>query len=230
MQHKYFLIFLLSPVSMHAMELITTHHSSGIVITDDLFLTAVCSRLDRPARDTLRCTCTKYFKIIPLQDELNKEYVKAFYKKDDSRICYWKGLGGLFPHQEFANAIKNKKDKFATWLLEKGKVQIWNAYCLNMQDAVETLTIDEMLPVITWLLYTRKPEIFEQEFCSSYGFARKLKEHHPKEQYPHIQQIIDLFDKYRQKEEPKKRVENIAYMGNISHLFMFPGQARVDYF
>jgi hypothetical protein len=56
MQHKWFaLIFLLSSFPMHAMELTITNYSGDIGIIDDVFVTAICPPLDRPARDALRC-------------------------------------------------------------------------------------------------------------------------------------------------------------------------------
>ncbi len=204
MQYKWLaIIFLLSFFPISAMELTTTNHSSGICITDDLFITSVCPRLDRPARDTLRCTCTKYLKIVHSQDELNKNYKEAFFAKNDMhQMFYWKSMGALEQHQEFAYAVKNKKDKLALWLLERNTVAVWNAYCLNIREAVETSTVDEMVPVIKWLLDTRKPVTCNGEYLSGYHYANNLKE-----QYPEVQKFIDLFKAYEQEEKERKKVE-----------------------
>ncbi len=193
MQYKCLVItFLLSSFPIYAMELTITNDSNGIPLTDDLFTTLICSRLDRSARDTLRCTNKKYSTLVHSQEELNKHYWESLIVEE---MFYWKSLGALEEHQEFAYAVKNKKDKLAKWLLERNEMAVWDAYCLNIEDAVETSTVDEMVPVIRWLLYTRKPTTHLGEFESAYGFTLNLKK------YPDVQKFIDLFKTYEQREE-----------------------------
>lgn len=219
MQHKvFFSIFLLYSSTISAMELTTRNYPSYIqTIPDDLFATAVCSQLNRRARDTLRCTCKKYAKLILSQDELNNNYKEAFDKKDDLKMAHWKGLGGLFPHQEFVHAIKNEHKVLAGRLLEQGKVTIWDVYCKNIEEAVKTSTVDEILSVFTWLLYARRPKTHLSEFSSGYHFANNLKA-----QYPEVQKIINLFESYKQGEEARKIAERAARERSRTHLFGSP--------
>ena len=198
MQHMRLLlnVFLIYSSTLYAMELTTTHIYNGIIITDDLFATSVCSRLDRPARDTIRCTCKKYYECIVSQDILNINYAKAFHlKKDDAQMLHWKSLGAFFPHQELAKAIKDKKYDLAKWLLEKNKVNVWNAYCRNIQDAIEEKKVEEILPLIRWLLNTREPRTHHNEFLSGYHYAINLKKKNPD-----VQKIIDVFDEYKKEQ------------------------------
>jgi hypothetical protein len=204
------------------MELTTTNTSDGIcIITDDLLTTAICSRLDRPARDALRRANKKYFKLILSQDELNKNYKEAYTLKDKPKIIYWKNLGGLLPHQELANAIQNKKCILAAWLLRTKKVIVWDAYCCNIQTAVNTSTIEEILPVIKWLLDTQKPLVHLGEFLSGYHYAANLVK-----ACPEVQKIVNLFMKYEEEEERKANTRHKSY-------FNFgggPWHARSDYY
>ncbi len=199
------IIFLLFSFSMHAMKCIITDCSDGISLTNDLFITTVCSRLDRPMRDSFRRTNKKYFKLLLSQDELNKNYEEACDTKDDLKMAYWKSLGGCFAYQEFADAVKSKKYKLATWLMNKKKVVVWDAYCSNIKQAVETSTVDEMVPVIECLLYSRKPTTYNSEYLSGYYVSNQLKE-----QYPEAQKFIDLFQKYTQEQA---KFEEIAKLG-----------------
>lgn len=207
MQRTLFLSALLVCSStLYAMELTTADTSITTKITDDLFTTAICPRLDRPERDALRRTSKKYFKLLFSQDELNRKYN---IPHDHPEKAYWRSMGGLLLHEEFANAVKNNKNSLATWLLEKNKVDVWDAYCRNIQEAVETLTIECMLPVIKWLLDTRKPLTHRGEFLSGYHYAINLKQ-----QYPGVQKIIDLFIAYEKAEEARKRAANNDYHGD----------------
>jgi hypothetical protein len=138
----------------------------------------------------LRCTSKKYLALLFSQDELNKNYVKAHMQQDKLNMAYWKSMGGWLPHQEFANAIKNKRESFATWLLKNNKVAVDDAYCCNIQEAVETSAIKQMLPVIKWLLDTRSTRL-SAEYLSGYNCAKNLKE-----KYPNAQEIINFFDAY----------------------------------
>lgn len=194
MQHKIFLnIFLLYSSAISAMELTTTNNSFHIQnISDDLFSTAICSRLDRPARDTLRCTCKKYVMLIYSQDELNNNYAQEILYCS-VKVAYWRSLGGCYYFQEFGNAVKDKKDELAQWLLDK-KIDVCSAYCSHIKEAVETSKVDEVLPIIKWLLYTQRPDIEDFESLRVYFFAHEFKK-----QYPEVQKIIDLFNKYKQK-------------------------------
>lgn len=73
MQHKvFFNIFLLYSSAISAMKLATTNSSHIQTIPDKLSSTAICLRLDRPAQDTLRCTCKKDATLILSQDEYTK--------------------------------------------------------------------------------------------------------------------------------------------------------------
>ena len=187
--------FLLCSSTMYSMErpleLVPTNVSSGLdIIPDELLPTAIGFWLDRPARDDFRRTCKKYFELLLSQDELNKNYRNACNKKykkacifNPDTELYWKNLGGLWSHQEFANAIKNKKDKLAMWLLEK-KTTPYSAYYLNILKVMDTSTIDEILPVIEWLLKSKKLGTY---FDDSLNCAKKFID-----QCPDIQKIIDF--------------------------------------
>jgi hypothetical protein len=202
-------VFLICSSTMYSMELTTTHASSSIHITDDLLSTAICSRLDRPAREVFRCTNKKYFELILPQDVLNKNYKDAHILQDEPKMLHWKSLGALLPHQEFANAIKKNIFFLARWLLEKNKVVIWDAYCLNIRQAVETSTIEEIVPVIKWLLDMRRPATHLNEYLSGYHFANNLVG-----RYPEVKKIVDVFKTYEKEEEARKRAAS-----NKSYLF-----------
>ena len=205
MQFTRFLsIFLMYSSTMYAMELTTTNIPNGIhIITDDLLTTTICSRLDRPARDAFRRASKKYFTIVLSQDALNNNYKNAYELGEVCKMIYWKSMGGLLLHQEFSNAIKNKKEILATWLFEKKKVDVWNAYCCNIKEAVETATVEEIVPVIKWLLLTRKPVTYLNEFLSGYDFAKNLVH-----QYPEVKKIVDLFEAYQKEIDDFNIVEN----------------------
>ncbi len=230
MQHKLsVIIFLLSSFSMHAMKLTTPNHSNGIPLTNDLFTISICSRLDRPARDALRCTCKKYLALVHSQEELNKHHQEVYDKigygqNIQDQLVYWKNLGGMFPHQELASAVKNKKEKLAVWLLETKRVNIiFHGYYWNMQDAVETSTVDEIVPVIQWLLDATKPLTDSRDFLSAYNYANDRKK-----RYPDMQKFVDLFDKY--KEEEKREIARIVAESRRNNAYSSsPWHARGDY-
>lgn len=211
MQLRLLFSVLLCSSTLYAMELTITSTSCVEKITDDLFTTAIGSRLDRPARDALRRTSTKYFKLILSQDELNENYKNACLRWDNPQIVHWKSMGGLLSHQEFANAIQNKKNSLGTWLLEKNKVVVWDVYCRNIQDAIATSTIEEMLPVIKWLLDSRMPKTHLGEFLSGYHCAKNLIA-----QYPEVQKIVDVFEVYEQDKDYRERAAsyNGPYFGS----------------
>ena len=79
MQLRLLFSVLLCSSTLYAMELTITSTSCVEKITDDLFATAIGSRLDRPTRDALRRTSTKYFKLILSQDELNENYKRCMF-------------------------------------------------------------------------------------------------------------------------------------------------------
>ena len=212
--------------TMHAMELTTANYSGGIGITDDIFVTAVCSRLDRPTRDILRCTCKKYLTLVHSQDALNENYNKSLYEGDALKMVYWENLGWLPPHQEFANAVKNKKNKLAVWLLEKKKVTVWDAYCSNILEAVKTSTIKQILPVIKWLWDTRKPLTHLDEYLSGYHFAKNLIGLYP--EYPEVQKIVDAFERYEQEEAVRKATASNSLIK--SYFGSGPWHSRMDYY
>jgi len=199
-------VFLLCSFSMHAMELIPiTNHSSDLeIITDDLFAMSIVSRLDRQGRDALRLTNKKYFGLILSQDILTDNYINACKLGDVHRMTYLERLGWLPSHQEFANAIKNKKYCLAQWLIDKNKVVIWNAYCSNIREAVRMATVDEMIPVIKWLLDTRRPVLHHGEFLSGYHFSNNLVN-----TYPEAKKIVDIFVQYEKDEIERKAQETV---------------------
>lgn len=216
------IIFLLCSPAIYAMELTTTRITSDQF--DDILTTSICSRLYRFERNALRYTCKKCLNIILSQDELNEEYELSFREKSP-QIIHWKSLGGLLPHQEFAEAVKNKKELLARWLIEKEKVSVWKAYCCNIEEAVETSTVQEILPVIEWLLDRRKPVTHQGEFLSGYHFANNLTD-----KYSEVQKIIDIFEKY-QREKLQKIAQIAAQARQRSAYFggSGPWHARGDY-
>jgi hypothetical protein len=164
-------------------------------------------------------TCKKYLTLIHSQDALNENYNKSLYEGNAPKMIHWKKLGWLPPHQEFANAVKNKKNKLAVWLLEKQKVTVWDAYCSNILEAVNTSTVEQILPVIKWLLDTRRPVTHLGEYLSGYHFANNLKE-----QYPEVKKIVDVFERYKQEEESRKETNRkIVYTSG-------PWHSRGDYY
>lgn len=112
MQFILFLIsFLLCSSTMHAMKrpvkLTVTNASNSIhIVSDDILSTDIFFWLDRPARNALRCTCTRYLKCILSQDQLNLNYKNARDKNDNSAIIYWKNMGA------FLRVVTRSK---ATW-------------------------------------------------------------------------------------------------------------------
>lgn len=230
MHHKIFLnIILLCSSVISAMELTTTNNFYHIQnIPNELFSTAICSRLDRRARDTVRCTCKKYATLVLSQDELNNNYREACDKKDYSKMVHWASLGGLFPYQELANAVKNKHEWLAERLFNKGKVYVWDAYCKNLEEAVTTSTVDAMLPVFTWLLFTRQPKTYLYDFLRAYQLVKDAKEQDPK-----AQKIFDLFKKYKQEARERERIEDELLRARAKNSTYFgsglPWHARGDY-
>jgi hypothetical protein len=190
---------------MYSIELTITN------IPDDC-VKIICSRLDRPEREVLRCTSKKYFQLILSQDELNKNYVQAHKQQDKLNITYWKSLGGWLPYQEFANAIKDERESLATWLLKQNKVAVEDAYCCNIQEAAETSTIKQIRPVLKWLLDTRSTRMFG-EYLSGYNCAKNLKE-----KYPNAQEIIDFFDAYMKQEDSRTKNYYLGGSG-LAHFF-----------
>jgi hypothetical protein len=201
---QYFIVFLLSSFSIQGMELAISDKSSGIQGVDDAVLTAsICPRLGWQARNALRCTCKKYLKLVHSKDELNKKYKKACDEKNVLQMTYWKNLGGCYFYQEFANAVKNKKDKFAEWLIEKNKVIIEDVLLNNISESVTTLTVDEITPVIQWLLNSIQSICPKNNFFFSYNSyylicnATKILAY----KYPEAQIFIVMFEKYKEEQE-----------------------------
>jgi hypothetical protein len=189
-----------------------------IVIPADLFITKICSQINRPTRDALRRTCKKYYECVISQDTLNGNYAKFLVLKDNAQILHWKNLGALFSHQELARAVKDKKFELATWLLAKNKVSIWNAYCRNIKDAVEEKKVEEIVPLIAWLLDTRKPQTHLNEFLSGYHFANNLKE-----KYLDVQKIIDVFKEYEKKRLTQELADDWAkelILGRLKKIYI----------
>ena len=172
-------------------------------IPNEIFTTAICSHFDRPDRDALRLTCTKYFKLVPSQDFLNNNYQAACERNDIITIADWKQMGGVLSHQELARAVQNKQYSLAKWLIEHDKLGMWPAYCTNIQEAVESAEIKQMLPVIKWLLDYRKPKIHLNEFLSGHHYAKNLIK-----KYPEAQQFVDLFDKYKTVQVAEARIKH----------------------
>lgn len=201
---RFFIIVLLDFSTVCAMELTTVPTAIGICqLGDELIIMEICSRLDRSSRDVLRLTNKKYFTVLFSQDVLNKKYQAACITRNKIDQDFWQKRGGWLPYQEFARAIQSEQYRLATWLLKKKKAEVWDVYCGNIKEAVETSTVDKMVPVIEWLLNTRKPITCNGEFLSGYHFANNLKE-----QYPDVQKFIVLFKKYEQEEKERKEKEN----------------------
>ncbi len=197
MHHKWLtIIFLLCSFAIHAMEITIPNNSSGLeIIMDDFLTTLNCLPLNREVRHSLRCASKKCLKLVFSQDDLNVKYIDAYKQKNQHQMDCWRSFGGCFYYQEFANAVKNKKDKLAEWLLKKNKVTVGRAYCSNIMEAVQTSTVDEMVPVIQWLLYTRTPSTYGSEFSKSVKEALRLVK-----EYPEAQKFLDLFNKYKAEE------------------------------
>lgn len=223
-----FVIFLLYSSTVCAMKLATVPAATGICQLEDEFITTeICARLDRPSRDALRRTNKKYFKLILSQDMLNRQYSIAYITENKIDQDYWQKRGGWLPHQEFARAIKNQQYPLASWLLAKNKADMWGLYCRNIEEALKTSTVDEMVPVIRWLLNTRKPAIYssgylypESEFFSGYNCARNQIE-----KYPDVQKIVNVFEAYRRGQEEQERTSHNVSFGGLG-----PWHARGDYY
>lgn len=176
----------------------TTIHSMES-IPHEIVSSAFHPHLDRVDKSILKCVNKKWNVIVLSQDELNKQYTAACEKQDTDAIKQLKKMGGFLAHQEFAHAVHNKQYCLATWLIEHKKVDVWHAYCTNMQEAADSAKIEQMLPVITWLLETRKPKTYGIEFINSYQCAQNLAE-----KYHNMQQLISVFEVYVTKKEDQE--------------------------
>ena len=166
-------------------------------IQDEVFTTVICPYFDRQDRDTLKCTCIKYHNLVLSQEELNKKYhmakIKGLHlhsKQSLQEMELYKKMGGLAIHQEVANAIKNNKGSFATQLIEKQKLTEWTLFYNNIEEAVKTSTIESMLPIIRWLLDTRKPKF--DDLKATYEYIKTYLS-----EYPETNQFLILFQDYK---------------------------------
>jgi hypothetical protein len=197
-------VFLMCSTTLYSMDL--TIFTNFTNFSDDC-ISIICSRFDRPERNNLKCTNKKYFKLILSQDEVNNNYRNAHMQQDESNMIYWKNMGGWLPHQEFANAIKNKKISLAKSLLKNNKVAIYDVYCCNIEEAVKTSTIDQVIPVLKWLMDTRSTRA-AAEYLSGYELAKNLKE-----KYPQAQEIVDFIHACLIEKKQYKKSEERHYVG-----------------